>query len=93
VTTKRLGLVQVLLACALSIAMNLGAAKIGGSFQDGFALPGGVLGSFGSIVGLFDAPSLGWAVACILGNFLFYAAMLWTILKLVKYMYRKAEVA
>jgi hypothetical protein len=86
VIIRTVSLVQVLLACALSIAMNCGAARIGGAFQDDFALPGGTLGPLGSAAGLFDAPSLGWAVVCIVGNFVFYAVLCWILLKLVNRM-------
>jgi hypothetical protein len=75
------------------MGMNYGAAKIGGSFQDDFALPGGMLGSLGSVAGLFDVPSFGWAVICSVGNFVFYAVLCGTLLKLVNRMFRKAEVA
>ena len=79
-TIKRVAPVLFLLALVLSTATNLVAARIGGAFKDNFALPGGVLGWLTSTVGLFDVPSLAWAIVCVLGNLLFYAALWWIVL-------------
>jgi hypothetical protein len=93
VTRKRISLVSALVALALSTAMNLVAAQIGGAFKDNFALPGGVLGWLASTGGLFDTPSMGWAVVCVLGNLLFYAALWWAVLAFVlSRILRKQEV-
>ncbi len=50
---------------------------------DALSMPGGVLGSLGSLVGGYDVPSGVWAAASIGGNFLFYAFIWWLILTLV----------
>jgi hypothetical protein len=45
-------------------------------------MPGGIFGSIGAIVGLYDVPSGAWAMVCIAGNFVFYAT-LWRLLQMI----------
>jgi hypothetical protein len=67
---------RVLVAGVLGIAtlQIIGRIRPSG-FRDGLAFPGAVVGSLGSVAGLYDVPSGPWAFACMFGNFFFYAGV------------------
>jgi hypothetical protein len=76
--------ILVLIACVLGIAtLEVIAHQLPSRVSDGFALPGAVTGMLGSIVGLYDIPSGPWAIVCMIGNFLFYAALWWVLMRFV----------
>jgi hypothetical protein len=84
VTIKGITLFRVFVSGVLSIVTLTAIDRFaGGSLRDSFAMPGGVIGSIGSMVGLYDMPSGAWAMVCIGGNFVFYATLWWVILWLV----------
>jgi hypothetical protein len=75
--------IRIALAGILSIAsLELIAHCLPSRINDVLALPGGVAGMFGELIGLYDIPSSNWAIACIAGNFLFYAALWWALISL-----------
>jgi len=80
VTDNQTTLFRAIAACALSVLLNLVVAAIGGSFKDAFAMPGAVVGMLGSVTGIYDTPSRAWAIACVVGNVVFYSAILWVML-------------
>jgi len=83
VKIKTAALFRMLVAGGLGVATLEVIAHLGTSrISDGLALPGGVVGMLGSIVGLYDTPSGPWAAVCLAGNFLFYAGAWWVLLSL-----------
>ena len=82
---KWITLLWVTLACVLGIAtLEVITHLLSSRVSDGLALPGGVIGMLGSLVGLYDIPSGPWAMACVIGNFLFYSALWWAVLRLAR---------
>jgi hypothetical protein len=81
VKIKTVALLRVLVAGVLGFATLeiIGHIRSPG-FRDGLALPGALISTLGSMVGLYDVPSGPWAVACMFGNFLFYAGVWWALL-------------
>ena len=84
-------LVRVATAAVLSVGTCLGISAISRlpysgmrvTAYDALSMPGGVVAMVGSLVGLYETPSVPWAAMCIIGNFAFYALIWWLLLKLV----------
>jgi hypothetical protein len=91
VTSTRNAIVRTTASGALSIVTQLGIAGLDRLpysharvlIRDALSIPGGVIGMMGSAVGLYDTPSLAWAVACEVRNLAFYSIIWWFLLKLV----------
>jgi len=77
-------ILRVLVSGALSVATLAAIDRFAeGGLRDDLAMPGGIVGMLGSIVGLYDTPSGAWATVCIVGNFAFYATLWWFLLRVV----------
>ena len=50
---------------------------------DALAMPGGMVGSAGGIMGIYEIPSGAWAITCVVANFAFYALIWWLLVSLV----------
>jgi hypothetical protein len=75
----------VLTSCVLGIAtLEVIVRQLPARIRDGFAIPGAVTGMLGSLIGLYDIPSGPWAIVCMIGNCLFYAALWWVLLSFVQ---------
>ncbi len=83
-TIKGIVILRVLVSGALSVATLAAIDRFAeGGLRDDLAMPGGIVGMLGSIVGLYDTPSGAWATVCIVGNFAFYATLWWFLLRVV----------
>ena len=77
--------IRLLIACVLGVVtLEVVAHRLPSGISDKLALPGGVAGMFGGLLGIYDIPSGPWAIACIIGNFLFYSALWWAALSVAK---------
>jgi len=84
VAAKASALLSSVVAIALAYATLLVVhATASPGLNDALAMPGAVLGSAGEIIGLYDIPSVKWAVACIAGNLLFYSAVWWLVIYII----------
>jgi hypothetical protein len=83
-------LVRAATSGALSVATLLGISRLAKLpysdsrtlNSDVLGLPGAVVGTIGSSLGLYDTPSPAWAVTCLIGNFAFYGFLWWLLLTL-----------
>jgi uncharacterized membrane protein len=84
--SKWITLLWLMLACVLGVVtLEVITHLLSSRVSDGLALPGGVIGMLGSLVGLYDIPSGPWAIACVIGNFLFYSVLWRAVLKFARH--------
>ena len=80
-------------ATPASCALIAGALSVGtlyairalptAGLKDALAVPGALLGTIGSVAGLYDVPSGAWANVCITGNIVTYAVLWWIVVRTV----------
>jgi hypothetical protein len=66
----------VLLSCGTLYAIGDLAPS---GLRDALAMPGGLIGTLGGLVGLYEIPSGPWGAMCLAGNFLIYAVLWWFV--------------